>query len=569
MKNMKKYINGSKLNTCNIIIQYMGYLSSGKTLSWKQSLPYIQQIKENGIKQFLQVYKTFPKKKDCPFMFGDEIEYTLLKLDKNNKTVAISLTADKLIDEMSSNPGNQFIWHPEYANYMIEGTPGKPFDCNINNLLKIYDELISRRSYLKKFVGGDTVVSITTFPRLGCKDSSQLSDKLNAPFSHSSILSDEVIGGHIRFTTLTENIRLRRGKKVQIDVPVYQDSCTKIKQLDLDCMCFGMGCSCLQVTFQLKDETEARYIYDMFAIFAPIMLAITAASPIQNGYLVETDCRWDIIAKSVDDRYEGENKAKSRYDAISLFISDNEYFKEYYNDIEYEKDESIDKLLPDTIDKLLRNHLNYLFIRDPLVIYEDGLVVDPVATEGVREYECLDCYENIHSTNWNTVRLKIPVPEVCGWRVEFRPMELQKDDVSNGHIIVFMNLLVRTLTKLRPDWYIPISKVDENMKSSQKMDSIKEQFYWKIDGKIDLYPICKIVRDCCRDIRCYLSTLGLEKEQIIKLEQAITFVEGRSCSAIPTDARIIRDFVLNHPNYKKDSYVSNEICYDLIMECFV
>lgn len=31
-------------------------------------------------------------------------------------------------------------------------------------------------------------------------------------------------------------------------------------------------------------------------------MALTAASPIFRGLLTDTDCRWDVIAGSVDDR---------------------------------------------------------------------------------------------------------------------------------------------------------------------------------------------------------------------------------------------------------------------------
>lgn len=33
-----------------------------------------------------------------------------------------------------------------------------------------------------------------------------------------------------------------------------------------------------------------------------IQLALTAASPIWRGYLSDVDCRWNVIAGSVDDR---------------------------------------------------------------------------------------------------------------------------------------------------------------------------------------------------------------------------------------------------------------------------
>ena len=37
---------------------------------------------------------------------------------------------------------------------------------------------------------------------------------------------------------------------------------------------------CTQVTFQARDVSESRYMYDQLAVLAPIMLALTAATPI-------------------------------------------------------------------------------------------------------------------------------------------------------------------------------------------------------------------------------------------------------------------------------------------------
>ena len=38
-----------------------------------------------------------------------------------------------------------------------------------------------------------------------------------------------------------------------------------------------------QVTFQGRDVDESRYMYDQLAVLAPIMLAMTAATPIFKG----------------------------------------------------------------------------------------------------------------------------------------------------------------------------------------------------------------------------------------------------------------------------------------------
>lgn len=38
----------------------------------------------------------------------------------------------------------------------------------------------------------------------------------------------------------------------------------------MDAMAFGMGCCCLQITFQAKDVDESRFIYDQLAVMAPM-----------------------------------------------------------------------------------------------------------------------------------------------------------------------------------------------------------------------------------------------------------------------------------------------------------
>ena len=60
------------------------------------------------------------------------------------------------------------------------------------------------------------------------------------------------------------------------------------------------------MTFQARDVEESRYMYDQLAVLAPIMLAMTAATPIFKGRLANIDVRWDVIAQSVDDRTPAE-----------------------------------------------------------------------------------------------------------------------------------------------------------------------------------------------------------------------------------------------------------------------
>jgi glutamate--cysteine ligase catalytic subunit len=53
-------------------------------------------------------------------------------------------------------------------------------------------------------------------------------------------------------------------------------------------------------------------------------------------------------------------------------------------------------------------------------------------------------------------------------------------------------------------------------------------------------------------------------EQIKETNTYLDFLTKRARGLIPTGARFIRDFVLNHPLYKRDSVLTQEIAYDLV-----
>ncbi|PKU29984.1 hypothetical protein llap_19712 [Limosa lapponica baueri] len=132
--------------------------------------------------------------------------------------------------------------------------------------------------------------------------------------------------------------------------------------------------------------------------------------------------------------------------------------------------------------------------------------------------------ENIQSTNWQTMRFKPPPPNSdIGWRVEFRPMEVQLTDFENSAYVVFVVLLTRVILSYKLDFLIPLSKVDENMKVAQKRDAVRQgMFYFRKD-------ICK--------------------------------------GELMTVARWMREFIAQHPDYKQDSVITDEMNYSLIWKC--
>lgn len=102
-----------------------------------------------------------------------------------------------------------------------------------------------------------------------------------------------------------KSIRERRGEKVKIVIPIYPDMNTNMTvatheepypgQIYMDAMHFGMGCSCLQVTYEAQNISHARYLHDMLLPFTPIMAVLSASAPIYKGKLSDIDLRWTVI----------------------------------------------------------------------------------------------------------------------------------------------------------------------------------------------------------------------------------------------------------------------------------
>ena len=594
----------------------MGLLSKGTPLSWEQSRAYHDYVKRHGILQFLNIYRTMAGRENDIFLWGDEVEHMIVRIDPASNTATIALRAPEILAQLEAltlqqqQTGRGWNAHfvPEYGRYMVEATPGGPYGGYTADLRMVEPNMRLRRQMVQQLLQPhEYIMTLTAFPLMGVGRYSTPPATPYGPIARSLYIADEVIGPHPRFATLTRNIRIRKGSKVCIRVPLYQDKRTRdvmqqqlklrdsmaadrltevkeqatssspsssgsippppsqsgsaqylpfsprahappttsstnlssggeesyppipdftcvppideLSEIHMDAMAFGMGQSCLQVTFQTRSIREARHLYDHLAVLSPIMLALSAATPFHRGRIADIDVRWTVISQAVDDRTNKERgledlekpdlerKAsladyerppphqhntddirtaatsrapqrlhKSRYDSISTYLSLESDFNPLYNDIPCEQDKpSYDTLIAAGIDPLLAKHISHLFVRDPLVIYDESVVQDDTTSS--------DHFENLQSTNWQTVRFKPPPPVSAvplGWRVEFRTMEVQLTDMENAAYTVFVALISRAILFLNLNFYLPISRVDENLQRAHTRDAVnKEKFYWR------------------------------------------------------------------------------------------
>ncbi|ORZ19825.1 glutamate-cysteine ligase-domain-containing protein [Absidia repens] len=607
----------------------MGLLSLGTPLHWNDAKQYADHVRTHGIEQFLNIYKNRKDQKKKELLWGDEVEYLVVNVDNVNKKTKLSLRVFDILPglqqpELDYNSGKtteapKALWRPEYGRYMLESTPGLPYGATFRDLVQVEADMKGRRILANSAMHpGDVPLTLVNYPRLGCPDELIPPHEPDGQACQSMFVPDEIINPHARFPTLTANIRRRRGSKVEINMPIYHDKNTPQPFIDptipwdrdlfdhdneakkgaakpdhiyMDAMAFGMGCCCLQITFQACNIDEARRLYDQLAPVAPIMLALTAATPFFRGYLADVDSRWDVIAASVDDRTREErgleplksNKRvinKSRYGSIDSYISSDDTFKDKYNDLNLVYDEGIySRLRKDGVDDLLAKHLAHLFIRDPLVIFEELLDVD--------DEQSADHFENLQSTNWQTVRFKPPPPNSdIGWRVEFRSMEVQLTDFENAAFSVFIVLLTRAILSFDLNFYMPISKVDENMQSAHHREAaLKDKFYFRKNvftskgnqhddnDAYELMTMNEIVNGQNQGdgfpgfiplIHNYLNSANIDIETRCKLTKYLDFISQRATGELMTAATYLRKMVLDHPAYNHDSVVSPIITYDIV-----
>lgn len=214
---------------------------------------------------------------------------------------------------------------------MLEATPGKPWGIGLKELLGVEPDMKLRRKIAKEhMLSTEYPITLTTFPQIGVPG--QFTYPFyppSGPKLRSQFVPDEIANPHIRFPTLAANIRSRRTRKVQVNVPIFHDKNTPNPWKDptvnydlhnwpedddvrngaapdnfihMDAMAFGMGSCCLQITFQAKNIVEGRELYDQLSPLGPIMLALTAATPVYKGFLAGTDVRWNQISRAVDCR---------------------------------------------------------------------------------------------------------------------------------------------------------------------------------------------------------------------------------------------------------------------------
>ena len=406
----------------------MGLLTDKVTLP----LPYIKAVKHHkhvqlhGVIQFINNFLKNKDREDPVFKWGDEIEYCIVRFDHEKKKVQLCSRTEHIIPitdlrEEEEGSKRQVIWRPEYNSFMIEGIPGHPYGENgdfYRGLLDAEENMKRRRLEMKELLPeNEVLLGMTVFPRTGCEyfiyfpddpDNKSIREGQKfAPRTDSLFFPDKAMyQGHPRFYTTASMIRSRREKKIEAHVPIFVDEETVIPYVEdfsrfkgrfpeenieeskrvfkdnhvyMDATGFGMGMCCLQVTQSASNLREALVLYDQLIPLTPILMALSANTAIHKGMLTDWDCRWNVNVMCSNDLVEEErnNGVKSRCHSVMNYLSLEGEDESKYNDVKFEGNQAyylmmVEKGIPESIAR----HISYLFIRDPIVVFEELLNQD-------------------------------------------------------------------------------------------------------------------------------------------------------------------------------------------------
>jgi len=188
-------------------------------------------------------------------------------------------------------------------------------------------------------------------------------------------------------------------------------------------------------------------------------------------------------------------------------------------------------------------------------------------------------------------------------------MEVQITDFENAAFTVFVVLVTRVILAFDLNLYIPLSKVDENMRRAHKCNAVLTQRFFvrkhmappqgcevpegpggdgpgyspcaalptphsPLDGNVfEEMTLSEILEGkghyfpgLIPLVLAYLDHIGCDRETRKVVENYLELIKLRGRGDLPTAAQWIRRFVDEHPEYQHDSVITQGVAFDLLQK---
>ena len=195
-------------------------------------------------------------------------------------------------------------------------------------------------------------------------------------------------------------------------------------------------------------------------------------------------------------------------------------------------------------------------------------------------------------------------------------MDIQLTDFENSALTIAVGMIANVVNTFDTDFILPVSLVDENMKRAHNRDGLLQtKFWWKMPAPGQSQPVDFAdtdflgsssssgenvemtadasveemqAKDSARYQELYIwqilngdESIGFDQgllrlcDQFMALKQwpqdkadqirmYLRFLADRATGKVPTGAHFIRNFVMGHPDYKRDSKLTQQMNFDLM-----
>lgn len=239
-----------------------------RPLDWAEVQQATQYARQRATQELLSLWPAMAAREGDPLLWGDEVEAMIVQFDHARRLAPLSLAQGHVLSAWEARQSSHAAskdplfcsLQPEYAGYMIESTPARPYAATPQGMCQVEPNMRQRRTYIQEQLGHqDKLVTLATYPLLGGTfppDAAQDDDPsggpaqqqkeqnkaltnglqtwvtglpdpehtdVPGPILNSAFIPDEVISPFHRYRVLSLHTRKRRQDPTAIYVPLYRD----------------------------------------------------------------------------------------------------------------------------------------------------------------------------------------------------------------------------------------------------------------------------------------------------------------------------------------------------------
>lgn len=133
----------------------MGVDTESELLTWDQIKPHVDKLNSAALEQLIDTWQATKDNTSDGVYWGDEVEYQIIKIHSDFKEAHLCLQQSDILRKAdSADSTTTYEWQPEFARFMAESNPTKPYTVRLEELAGV------ATSMRKRYVVGRPGISL-------------------------------------------------------------------------------------------------------------------------------------------------------------------------------------------------------------------------------------------------------------------------------------------------------------------------------------------------------------------------------------------------------------------------